>query len=50
MVVLFVANMEIIYLELKTLQSGHDFPSQGRMTLKIQVKVKGHHMRHTSLC
>ena len=32
---LFVANMEIIDLELKTLQSGHDFHSQGRMTLKI---------------
>ena len=26
--------MEIIDLELKTLQSGHDFQSQGRMTLK----------------
>ena len=26
---------EIIDLELKTLQSGHDFQSQGRMTLKI---------------
>ena len=25
---LFVANMEIIDLELKTLQSGHDFQSQ----------------------
>ena len=32
---LFVANMEIIDLELETLQSGHDFHSQGRMTLKI---------------
>ena len=27
--------MEIIDLELKTLQGGHDFQSQGRMTLKI---------------
>ena len=35
MVVIFVANMEIIDLELKTLQSGHDFQSQGPMTLKI---------------
>ena len=26
---------KIIDLELKTLQSGHDFQSQGRMTLKI---------------
>ena len=31
----FVANMEIIDLELKTLQSRHNFQSQGRMTLKI---------------
>ena len=30
-----MANMEIIDLELKTLQSGQDFQSQGRMTLKI---------------
>ena len=29
--------MEIIDLELKTLLSGHDFQSQGRMTLKIVV-------------
>ena len=42
--------MEMIDLELKTLQSGHDFQSQGRMTLKILVKVKGHHMRHTLSC
>ena len=28
-------NMEMIDLKLKTLQSGHDFQSQGRMTLKI---------------
>ena len=28
-------NMVIIDVELKTLQSGHDFQSQGRMTLKI---------------
>ena len=28
-------NMEIIDLELKTSQSGHNFQSQGRMTLKI---------------
>ena len=35
MVVIIVANMEIIDLELKTLQSGHDFQSQGQMTLKI---------------
>ena len=27
--------MEIIDLELKTLQSGHDFQSQGRMSLNI---------------
>ena len=33
--VVIVANMEIIYLELKTLQSGHDFQSEGQMTLKI---------------
>ena len=33
--VVIVANMEIIYPELKTLQSGHDFQSQGQMTLKI---------------
>ena len=39
--------MEMIDLELKTLQSGHDFQSQGPMTLKIEVKVKGHHMQHT---
>ena len=32
---LFVANMEITDQELKTLQSGHNFQSQGRMTLKI---------------
>ena len=32
---IFVANTEIIDLELKTLQSGHDFQSQGRMTLQI---------------
>ena len=32
---LFVANLEIIDLKLKTLQSGQDFQSQGRMTLKI---------------
>ena len=38
--------MEIINLELKRLQSGHDFQSQGRMTLKILVKVKGHHIQH----
>ena len=30
-----MANMEIIDLELKTLQSGHDFQSQGRITLKL---------------
>ena len=30
-----VANMEIIDLELKTLQNKHDFQSQGRMTFKI---------------
>ena len=42
--------MEIMDLELKMLQSGHDFQSQGRMTLKIQVKVKGHHMQHTFSC
>ena len=35
MVVIFVANMEVIDLELKTLQNGHDFQSQGPMTLKI---------------
>ena len=35
MVVNVVANMEIIDLELETLQSGHDFQSQDRMTLKI---------------
>ena len=35
MAVIFVANMEIIDLELKTLQSWHDFQSQGWMTLKI---------------
>ena len=29
-----MANIEIIDLELKTLQSGHNFQSQGRMTLK----------------
>ena len=28
----------------------HDFLSQGRMTLKIYVKVKGHHMGHTFSC
>ena len=50
MVVIIVANMEIIDLELKTLQSGNDFQSQGRMTLKIKVKVKGHHMRHIFSC
>ena len=42
--------MEIIELGLKTLQSGHDFQSKGLMTLKILVKVKGHHMRHTFSC
>ena len=31
----WVKNMEIIDLELKTLQIGHDFQSQGQMTLKI---------------
>ena len=31
----FVANMEIIDLELKTLQRGHGFQIQGQMTLKI---------------
>ena len=41
--------MEIIDLELKTLQSRHDFQSQGQMTLKIQVKFKGHHMLHLIL-
>ena len=30
-----MANMEIIDLELKTLQGVHDFQSQDRMTLKI---------------
>ena len=35
MVVIFVANMEIIDLQLKMLQSGHDFQSHGQMTLKI---------------
>ena len=29
---------------------GHDFQGQGRMTLKIYVKVKGHHMRHIFSC
>ena len=42
--------MGIIDLELKTLQSGHDFQIQGRMTLKIEVKVKGHNMQHTFSC
>ena len=42
--------MEMIDLKLKTLQSGHDFQSQGPMTLKIEVKVKGHHMQHTFSC
>ena len=42
-----MASMEIIHLELKTLQSGHDFQSQGQMTLKIEVKVKGHYMQHS---
>ena len=42
--------MEIIDLELKTLQSGHNFQSQGGMTLKIYVKVKGHNMQHTFSC
>ena len=28
-------NTHVIYLELKTLQSGHDFQLQGQMTLKI---------------
>ena len=42
--------MEIIDQELKTLRSGHDFQSQGQMTLKIYIKVKGHHMRHTFSC
>ena len=32
------------------LQSGHDIQSQGQMTLKIYVKVKGHHMVHTFSC
>ena len=46
----FVFNIKIIHPELWTLQSGHDdFLSQGRMTLKVYVKVKGHHMRQTSL-
>ena len=31
------------------LQSEHDFQGQGQMTLKIQVKVKGHSMQHTLL-
>ena len=35
MVVIICGEMEIINLELKTLQSGHDFQSQDRMTLKI---------------
>ena len=35
MVVIICGKMEIIDLELKTLQSGHDFQSQDRMTLKI---------------
>ena len=42
--------MDITDLELNTLLSGHDFQSQVRMTLKILVKVKGHHMRHTFSC
>ena len=42
--------MEIIDLEPKTLQSGHNFQNQGQMTLKLYVKVKGHHMRHTFPC
>ena len=50
MVVIICANVEIIDLELKTLQSGHDFQSQGRMTLKMLVMVKGPHMRHTFSC
>ena len=41
---------QIIDLELKTLQSRHDFQSQGQMTLKIWVKVKGHYMRHIFSC
>ena len=46
----FMFNIKIIHPELWTLQSGHDdFLSQGRMTLKIYVKVKGHHMRQTPL-
>ena len=28
-------------------QNGHDFQGQGQMTLKIEVKVKGHYMQHT---
>ena len=35
MVVIICGKIEIIDLELKTLQSGHDFQSQDRMTLKI---------------
>ena len=35
MVVIICGKYEIIDLELKTSQSGHDFQSQGRMTLKI---------------
>ena len=43
-----MANMEIIDLELKTLHSRRDFQSQGRITLKMWVEFKGHHMQHTS--
>ena len=35
MVVIICGKLEIIDLELKMLQSGHDFKIQGRMTLKI---------------
>ena len=41
-----MANMEIIDLELKTLQSGHDFQSQGRMTLKICQGQRSSHATH----
>ena len=39
--------MERIHQELYMLQSGHDFQGQGQITLKIQVKVKGHYVQHT---
>ena len=42
-------NMEIIDLQLKMLQSGHDFQSQGRMTLKI-CQSQTYYMRHTFSC